>query len=160
MRFNKWNLKIPGFQAFFFAKTKHCANCVREFGQQSFWGRRQRSGRGSVCLHVMIVRFSNSLFLSQHWLFFAFYFRGSLIGTTNLVSLSNSNQESFFSRVDFENKFGIFSCPEQHRFLLSLCVCLLLAPMLILPIVWYLFFFAFLKKKIVSKKEVKRMKTT
>lgn len=83
-------------------------------------------------------------------LFFAcfFYFRGSLIGTTNLLSLYlNRIKKVFFLVLFFENKFGIFFCPEQHRFLLSLCVCLLLAPMLILPIVWYLFLRFFKEKK-------------
>lgn len=55
MRFIKnYNLKFPAISAF--AKTKHCANCVREFGQQ-FSG---EEGKGLVvvlCLHVMIVRF-------------------------------------------------------------------------------------------------------
>lgn len=54
MRFiKKYNLKFPAISAF--AKTKHCANCVREFGQQ-FSG---EEGKGLVvvlCLHVLIVK--------------------------------------------------------------------------------------------------------
>lgn len=111
---------------FFFAKTKHCANCVREFGQQFSWGKRQRSGRGYVCLHVMIVRFSNSLFLSQHCavLCLFFYFRGSLIGTTNLLSLYlNRIKKFFFSCCFFENKFGIFFLSRATSiFVKSVCM--------------------------------------
>lgn len=123
-----------------FLLKQNTAQTVSENSVNNFLGgKRQRSGRGSVCLHVMIVRFSNSLFLSQHCavlcLFFFLFQRKLNRHYKSFISLSKSNQESFFSRVVFlKTNLGFF-CPEQHRFLLSLCVCLLLAPMLILPIV-------------------------
>lgn len=71
----------------------------------------------------MIVRFSNSLFLSQHCAVLCFFSEEAYRHYKSFVSLSKSNQESFFSRVVFlKTNLGFFLSRATSIFVKSVCM--------------------------------------
>lgn len=95
-------------------------------------------------------------FWSQHCTVLCLFLRGSLIGTTNLVSLSKSNRVIHFFVLILKTNFGDLLCPASNIDFFSKSVCMFVIGFNVNTADCLIFLFAFQRRKQFRRKKMLR----